>query len=32
MFKFKKDATADQIDAVVKAFGELPKQIDTIVD
>lgn len=32
MFKFKKDATADQIDTVVKAFGDLPKQIDSIVD
>jgi quinol monooxygenase YgiN len=32
MFKFKKDATADQIDAVVKAFSDLPRQIDSIVD
>ncbi len=30
MFKFKKDATPAQIDGVVKAFGELPKQIDSI--
>lgn len=30
MFKFKKDATAEQIDGVVKAFAELPKQIDSI--
>jgi quinol monooxygenase YgiN len=30
MFKFKKDATPAQIDEVVKAFGELPKKIDTI--
>lgn len=30
MFKFKKDATPAQIDEVVKAFGELPKQIDSI--
>lgn len=30
MFKFKKDATPAQIDVVVKAFGDLPKQIDTI--
>ena len=30
MFKFKKDATPAQIDVVVKAFGDHPKQIDTI--
>lgn len=30
MFKFKKDATPSQIDEVVKAFGELPQQIDAI--
>ncbi len=30
MFKFKTDATPAQIDEVVKAFGELPQQIDTI--
>ena len=30
MFKFKTDATPAQIDEIVKAFGELPKQIDTI--
>ena len=30
MFKFKKDATPAQIDVVVKAFGELPQQIDSI--
>ena len=30
MFKFKKDATPAQIEEVVKAFGELPKQIDAI--
>ena len=30
MFKFKKDATPAQIDDLVKAFGELPKQIDSI--
>ena len=26
------NATAEQIDTVVKAFGDLPKQIDSIVD
>lgn len=31
MFKFKKDATPAQIDVVVKAFSDLPKQIDSIV-
>ncbi len=30
MFKFKKDATPAQIDDLVKAFGELPQQIDSI--
>ena len=30
MFKFKQDATPAQIEVVVKAFGDLPKQIDTI--
>jgi quinol monooxygenase YgiN len=30
MFKFKKDATPAQIDDIVKAFGDLPKQIDSI--
>lgn len=30
MFKFKKEATPTQIDEVVKAFGELPQQIDAI--
>lgn len=31
LFKFKEDATAEQIDEIVKAFGDLSKQIDTIV-
>lgn len=31
MFKFKKDATAQQIQGVVEAFAALPKQIDSIV-
>ena len=30
MFQFKPEATAAQIDDVVQAFGELPKQIDSI--
>lgn len=30
MFKFKQDATPQQIDEIVNAFGELPKQIDSI--
>ena len=30
LFKFKNNATPAQIDEVVKAFGELPKQIDSI--
>lgn len=32
MFKFKDSATAEQVQAVEKAFGELPSKIDTIVD
>ncbi len=31
-FKFKDDATPEQITAIEKAFGELPSKIDTIVD
>ena len=31
MFKFKDSATPAQVAAVEKAFGELPKKIDTIV-
>lgn len=31
-FKFKDDATKEQIAAIEKAFGELPKKIDTITD
>lgn len=30
LFKFKDDATAAQIEAVEKAFGQLPSKIDTI--
>ncbi|MBT5020198.1 MAG: Dabb family protein [Planctomicrobium sp.] len=30
MFSFNDDATEDQITEIVKAFGELPKQIKTI--
>lgn len=29
-FKFKDDATKDQVAAIEKAFAELPKKIDTI--
>ena len=32
LFKFKEEATKDQIDAVVKGFGELPKKISEIHD
>jgi Stress responsive A/B Barrel Domain len=32
MFQFKDSATSAQIEAVEKAFGELPSKIDTIVD
>lgn len=32
MFQFKDSATPAQIEAVAKAFGELPSKIDTIVD
>jgi hypothetical protein len=32
MFQFKDSATPQQIEAVEKAFGELPSKIDTIVD
>lgn len=32
LFKFKPDVTKEQIAEVEKAFGELPKQIDTIAD
>jgi hypothetical protein len=32
LFKFKEDATPEQVDAIVKAFGELPKKIDVIHD
>jgi len=32
MFQFKDSATPAQIEAVEKAFGELPSKIDTIVD
>ncbi|MDB5389324.1 MAG: Stress responsive alpha-beta barrel domain protein [Planctomycetaceae bacterium] len=32
LFKFKDDAKADQVAAVVKAFGALPSKIDTIID
>lgn len=32
LFKFKKDASKEKIDAVVKAFAALPSKIDTIVD
>lgn len=32
MFKFKDSATPAQVEAVEKAFGELPSKIDTIVD
>lgn len=31
-FKFKDDATKEQIAGIEKAFGELPKKIDTITD
>jgi hypothetical protein len=29
-FKFKDDATKEQVTAIEKAFAELPKQIDTV--
>ena len=32
MFKFKEDATDEQIKAVEQAFAKLPEQIDTIKD
>lgn len=32
LFKFKSDATAEQVQEVVKAFGELKSKIDTIED
>jgi hypothetical protein len=32
MFKFKDSATPAQVEAIEKAFAELPKKIDTIVD
>ncbi len=32
MFKFKDDATKEQIAALEKGFSALPKKIDTIVD
>jgi len=32
MFKFKDTATPSQVEAVEKAFAELPSKIDTIVD
>lgn len=32
LFKFKDEATPEQVEAVEKAFGELPSKIDTIVD
>ncbi|HTU25414.1 MAG TPA: Dabb family protein [Pirellulales bacterium] len=32
LFKFKKEATPEEIQKVVTAFAALPKQIDTIVD
>ncbi len=32
LFKFKDSATAEQVQAVEKAFGELPSKIDTITD
>ena len=32
LFKFKADATPAQIEAVEKAFGQLPSKIDTIID
>ncbi len=32
MFKFKDSATPAQVEAVEKAFGELPSKIDTITD
>jgi len=31
LFKFKEDATAEQIDGIVTAFGQLEKEIDTII-
>ena len=30
MFKFKPEATADKVEEIEKAFGELPKKIKTI--
>jgi hypothetical protein len=32
LFKFKESATQEQIDEVVKGFGELPQKIDAIHD
>ncbi len=32
LFKFKDSATPAQVEALEKAFGELPSKIDTIVD
>ena len=32
LFKFKSDVAPSEIDAIVKAFGELPQKIDTIID
>lgn len=32
LFKFKEEATDIQVDAIVKAFGELPEKIPSIVD
>ncbi|HVJ84442.1 MAG TPA: Dabb family protein [Caulifigura sp.] len=32
LFKFKPDAAKDKVQAVVDAFGKLPKQIDVIKD
>ena len=32
LFKFKEDATKEQVQEIVNAFRELPKKIDTIVE
>jgi hypothetical protein len=32
LFKFKDDATKEQVAGIVQAFGELPKKIDGITD
>jgi hypothetical protein len=32
LFKFKEDATKEQVQEIVDALAELPKKIDTIVD